>query len=151
MTSFPSTCREILWASCRISPTTVCALLTYPAPSQYGQGVHKVRSRLCFTLFRVIATSPKSLNWRILYGARSARMASSRACITFWRFRSAQGAFQALLHPLPGNRHQPEIIELENLIRRAIGAHGFFEGLHHLLAIQICTRCVPGSASPSSG
>ena len=34
----------------------------------------------------MIATRPKSLNCRILYGARSARIASSSACITFWRF-----------------------------------------------------------------
>ena len=45
-----------------------------------------MRSRLCLTRLRVIATRPKSLNWRILYGARSRRISSSSACITFWRF-----------------------------------------------------------------
>ena len=47
----------------------------------------------------------------------------------------AQRALQALLDALAGDRHQAEIVELQNLVRSAIGAHGFFERLHHLLAI----------------
>src|SRR5262249_37508615 len=60
-TSGPSTAREILFASCNISPTTVVTLFTYPAPSQVGQEEQSVRSRLCLTRLRVIATRPKSL------------------------------------------------------------------------------------------
>src|SRR5262249_22964656 len=40
-----------------------------------------------------------------------------------------------LLYTLARNRHQAEIVELQNLVGRAIGPHGFFERLHHLLAI----------------
>ena len=62
MASLSSPADAILCASCRISPTMVGTLLTYPAPSQCGQGMHSARSRLCFTRLRVIATKPKSLN-----------------------------------------------------------------------------------------
>ena len=51
------------------------------------------------------------------------------------RTRLAQGALQRLLHALAGDRHQSEIVELENLRRRAIVAQRFFQRHHHLLAI----------------
>ena len=51
------------------------------------------------------------------------------------RARRAQRAFQALLHAFARNRHQPEIVELQNFVRRFIGAHGFFQSLHDALAI----------------
>ncbi len=47
----------------------------------------------------------------------------------------AKRAFQALLHAFARDRHQPEIVELQNFVWRFIGAHGFFESLHDALAI----------------
>ena len=47
----------------------------------------------------------------------------------------AERPLERLLHALARNRHQPEIVELQNLVRRAVGPHGFFERQHHLLAI----------------
>ena len=49
--------------------------------------------------------------------------------------RRAQRPLQTLLHALAGDRHQTEIVELENLVRRLVGSHGFFERLHHLLPV----------------
>ena len=49
--------------------------------------------------------------------------------------RSAQGAFQRLLHPLAGYGHQAEIVELQNLRRRAVALERFLEGLHDFLAV----------------
>ena len=40
-----------------------------------------------------------------------------------------------MLHALARNRNQPEVVKLENFVRRLIGAHGFFKRLHHLLTI----------------
>src|SRR5689334_15824847 len=51
------------------------------------------------------------------------------------RARRAEGSFQTLLHTLARDRHESEIIELENLVGSFIGAHGFFERLHHLLPV----------------
>ena len=49
--------------------------------------------------------------------------------------RRAQGPLQTLLDPFSGDRHQPEIIELENLVRSAVSAHRLFQRLHDLLAV----------------
>jgi len=40
-----------------------------------------------------------------------------------------------LLDALAGDGHQSEIVELQNLVRGAIGAHGLFQNLHHFLAV----------------
>src|SRR5271155_3030711 len=47
----------------------------------------------------------------------------------------AEGPFQRLLYALAGDRHQAKIVELEDLIRRPIDAHGFLEHLHYLLPV----------------
>src|SRR6185437_1854630 len=51
------------------------------------------------------------------------------------RTRRAQRALQALFHALARNRHQTEIVELQNFVRRPVGAHRLFEHLHHLLPV----------------
>src|SRR6476646_2211617 len=51
------------------------------------------------------------------------------------RARRTQRSLERLLDPLAGDGYQSEIVELQNLVGRAIDAHGFFERLHHLLAI----------------
>ena len=51
------------------------------------------------------------------------------------RARRAQRPLQALLHAFARDRHQSEIVELQNLVRRLVGPHRFFERLHHLLPV----------------
>src|SRR5262245_60759395 len=47
----------------------------------------------------------------------------------------AEGAFQRLFDAFARDGHQAEVVELENLRRRAVAAQFLFEGLHHLLAV----------------
>ena len=51
------------------------------------------------------------------------------------RARRAEGTLQGLLDAFAGDRHQAEIVERENLVRRPVYAHGLFEDLHHFLAV----------------
>src|SRR2546430_17408283 len=51
------------------------------------------------------------------------------------RARRAKSALQALLHAFARDGYQSEIVELQNFVWRAVGAHGVFKRLHHLLAI----------------
>src|SRR5262249_31232999 len=46
-----------------------------------------------------------------------------------------KGTLQALLDAFASDGHQSEIVELENFVGRAIGPHGLFKRLHHLLTI----------------
>ena len=73
---------------------------------QYGQGSPRVRSSDCFTRLRVMATSPKSLNWRTFDGARSLRSASSSACITFWRFLRSSMSMKSMTMMPPRSRRR---------------------------------------------
>ena len=51
------------------------------------------------------------------------------------RARGAESALEALLDAFAGDGHQAEIVELQNFVRRFVGAHGFFESLHDALAV----------------
>src|SRR5262245_44745554 len=51
------------------------------------------------------------------------------------RARGAERAFERLLDAFARDGYQAEVIELENLRRRAVAAQLLFEGLHHLLAV----------------
>src|SRR5258706_2427631 len=51
------------------------------------------------------------------------------------RAGGAQSALQRLFDTFARDRDQAEIVELENLVRRAIHPHRFFENLHHLLPV----------------
>src|SRR5437763_305366 len=51
------------------------------------------------------------------------------------RARRTQRTLEALLDALAGDGDEAEIVELEDLVRRAISSHRIFKRLHHLLAI----------------
>src|SRR5579863_1487088 len=51
------------------------------------------------------------------------------------RAERTQRALERLLDTLARDGDQTEVIELQNLVRCAVDSHGFFEGLHYLLAV----------------
>src|SRR5215813_6220884 len=61
--------------------------------------------------------------------------AFDHAASTAIRARRAERAFERLFDPFARDRHQTEIIKLENLRRRAVAAQLLLQRRHHLLAV----------------